>query len=66
MEFGEPLNQGWLRIYLIPFKEPILWLGFFRRSPLMSSFASFDTETSLGNLGSEFMMAKKIYSFLGA
>lgn len=32
----------------------------------MSSFASFDTETSLGNLGSEFMMAKKIYSFLGA
>ena len=63
---GAPLNQGWFRIYLIPFKDPILWFGFFKRRPLMSYFASLVMETSRGNLGSEFIMAKKISYFLGA
>ena len=60
------LNQGCPKISFIPFKEPILWLGFLANRPLIRDFTSFVTAGVLGNLGSECRMAWKIYYFFGA
>jgi hypothetical protein len=35
-------------------------------NPLINDFTYFETEGDFGNLGSEFNIAKKISSFLGA
>ena len=61
-----PLSQGWDIIYLIPFNEPILWLGFFAKSPRIKDLTYFETFVDFGNFGYEFKIAKKISSFLGA
>ena len=53
-------------IYFIPFKEPILWLGFFASKPRIKDLTYFDTKGAFGNFGSEFNIAKNISSFLGA
>lgn len=45
------LNHGWLRISLTPFKDPILWFGFFAKRPFMSDLTYFETNGCLGNLG---------------
>lgn len=50
----------------MPFKDPILWFGFFAKRPLMRDLTYFETLGDLGNLGSEFKIAKNIYYFLGA
>lgn len=60
------LNQGWVIIYLIPFREPMRWLGFLASKPLIKDFTSFETAGVLGNLGYECKMAWKISYFLGA
>lgn len=61
-----PLNHGWLIIYSMPFKEPVLCLGFFSSKPFIRDLTSFEVVQLLGNCGSEFMMAKKISYFFGA
>lgn len=61
-----PLSHGWVSIYLMPFKDPILWLGFLAKSPFIRDFTYFDTIGDFGNFGSEFKIEKKISSFLGA
>lgn len=59
-------SQGWLLIYLTPLREPIRCYGSLARSPFINYFTSFEAWISLGNRGSEFIIAMKISSFLGA
>ena len=47
----KPRSHGWVSIYLIPFKEPILWFGFFANNPLINDLTYFDTLGDFGNLG---------------
>ena len=61
-----PRSQGWELISLMPFKEPMRWLGFLASRPLMRALTYLETLGDLGNLGSELRMEKKISSFLGA
>lgn len=60
------LSQGWVNISWIPLRDPILWLGFFANKPFIKALASLVIEGDLGNLGSEWRIAKKISYFLGA
>ena len=60
------LNQGWVIISLIPLREPMRWLGFLARRPRIKDFTYLLTAGVLGNLGSEWRIAWKIYYFLGA
>ena len=46
-----PRSQGWLIISLTPFKDPILWRGFFTNNPFINPLASLDIKGDLGNLG---------------
>lgn len=60
------LNQGWVKIYFMPFKEPILWLGFLANSPRINDFTSFEILGLLGKCGSECRIALNISYFFGA
>jgi hypothetical protein len=47
-------------------REPILWLGFLAKRPLINDFTSLETFGFFGNFGSELIIAKKMSSFFGA
>lgn len=59
-------SQGWLFIYLIPFKEPILWSGSFVNNPFINYFNYLEIWTYFGNLGSEFIIETNISYFFEA
>ncbi len=61
-----PLNHGWVKISLIPFRDPIRWFGFLASNPFINDFTSFETEGVFGNFGYVFNIAKKISYFFGA